>query len=212
MSHDRTFSSSEALRFGWSTTKAHLWPLVILGLAGAFLGAMQQALARSHAPVLSLAIQLIQVVVTLVWIRVVLRLADGQPIEWSGALLDDFLPFLLTVTLVGLITAAGFVLLIVPGVIWGLKFCFSPFLTVDRKLDPIAALHESSRLTDGKKGHLFEFALLMLGVNLLGALAFGVGLLVTIPTTWIAAASVYRKLQAAPRDQHFVPRVEPTPA
>ena len=35
----------------------------------------------------------------------------------------------------------------------------------------------------------------MIGVNLLGAICLGVGLLVSIPTTWLAAASVYRRLQ-----------------
>jgi uncharacterized membrane protein len=72
---------------------------------------------------------------------------------------------------------------------------YSTFVVVDQRTDPIEALRKSSRLTDGVKGQLFWFGLLLIGVNLVGALALGVGLLVTIPTSFIAAAYVFRRLQ-----------------
>lgn len=194
---DPTFSIKEALAFGWSKTMANLVPLLFIGGAAALLAVMQRGLT-SQDVLLALAIQLMQVALTLAWIRVALLLHDSETPDWSKPfdLFDGYLPFLLAVTLLGLVVAAGFVLLIVPGVIWGLRYGFSIFLTVDRKLDPVAAFHESARLTYGRKWRLLEFALVMAGVNLLGALALGVGLLVTVPTTWIASAFVFRKLQA----------------
>ena len=144
----------------------------------------------------------------LAYVRSALRACDGKPVEVSRApdLLADFLTYLLASVLVGLIVAAGFVLLIVPGIIWGLKFGFAGFLVVDRKLDPIEALRESNRLTMGTKWQLFAFALLAFGINLVGAIALGIGLMVTIPTTVIAAAYVLRQLQA-----RATARVEPSP-
>ncbi len=212
---DRPFSSEEALRFGWTTTKANLKPLLLLGLVGAFLMLLGQALnGEGRGPsgglqaLMLLLVQVLQVALTLVWIRVALKLHDGQRLEWSNpaALLGDFFTFLLTWILYLLVVTVGFVLLVVPGVIWGLKFGYSSFLVVDRKLDPIEAFRESSRLTSGVKGQLFWFALLLFGLNLLGAIALGVGLFVTVPTTVIAAAYVFRKLQA-----RAAQRVQPSP-
>jgi hypothetical protein len=48
-------------------------------------------------------------------------------------------------------------------------------------------------------------------VNLLGALAFGVGLLVTIPTSFVAAAHVLRRLQARATDAAQGERLTPAP-
>src|SRR6185436_5778799 len=73
---------------------------------------------------------------------------------------------------------------------------FAPFVIIDQRCDPIAALRESRRLTAGRKSQVLKLGLLLLATNILGAIAFGVGLLITIPTTTIAAAHVYRWLQA----------------
>jgi len=210
---DRAFSIEEALRFGWTTTKANLKPLLLLGLVGAVLGLLNQALAGPGPndglrALMLLFVQVLQAALMMVWIRTALALQDGKKLEWARppSLVGDFLTFLLTWVLYGLVVGVGLLLLIVPGIIWGLKFGFSTFLVVDKKLDPIEAFRESSRLTLGVKGQLLEFALLLLGVNILGAIALGVGLFVTIPTTFIAAAHVFRRLQA-----RAVQRVQPAP-
>ena len=193
------FSSTEALKFGWAKTMANLKPLLIIGAVGAFFAIVNSAMTGrgGGASLLSLVIQVLQLGVMLAFIRAALKLHDGRPLDVGrpGELLADFFPFLLAQVLVGLIVAGGLILLVVPGVIWGLKFGYAGFLVADRKLDPIEALKESSRLTQGRKGQLFVFALLMFGVNLLGAIALGIGLLVTIPTTYIASAYVLRRLQ-----------------
>jgi hypothetical protein len=204
------FLVGDALRFGWRTTMKNLKPLLIIGGIGAFLSLLHQALTRYGQPglswLLALAIEVVQVGVALAMVRVALKLHDGQPVdlERPGALVGDFFTYLLTSVLYGLIVAGGLVLLLVPGVIWGLKYGFAPFAVADEKRDPVEALRESSRLTRGEKGRLFGFALALFGVNLLGVLALGIGLFVTIPTTVIAAAYVFRRLQA-----HAAAKAEP---
>jgi len=42
---------------------------------------------------------------------------------------------------------------------------------------------------------LLRFAIILIGINMLGALCFFVGLLVTIPISMVAMAHVYRQLQ-----------------
>jgi uncharacterized membrane protein len=211
----KPFSTGEALRFGWNTTKANLTPLVILGVIAAFFALLNQSLTQppAHADamrgLLILVINIVQVGITMMWIRLALQLHDGRKLSWGRAneLLAEFFPFLLVSILYGLVVALGMALLIVPGVIWGLKYAFSTFLVVDRKLDPVEAFRESNRLTMGVKGPLFGFAMAMFGVNLLGAIALGIGLIVTVPTTFIAAAHVLRTLQA--RAGHGIQRAAP---
>jgi uncharacterized membrane protein len=190
------FSSTDALRFGWNTTRANLKPLLILAGIAAFLALLSSGLERS--PLLSLAVQVLQMAVWLAFARVALLLHDGKPLDLtrSNELLRGFWGYLLASVLVGLIVAGGLLLLVVPGVIWGLTYGFAGFLVADRDLDPVAALRESRRLTVGRRWQLLEFALLAALTNLVGALAFGVGLLVTVPTTFIATAHVLRRLQA----------------
>jgi len=195
------FSSVEALGFGWAKTKANLRPLLAIGALGAFLVLLERALTTSADDdglgwLLSLAIRVLQVGVMLIYARVALRVHDGESLNLAaGDLLADFFPYLVTCILQGLIVAVGFVLLIVPGVIWGVKFAYMGFVVIDQRADPIEALRESARLTHGVKWRLLKFGLLCLAVNLVGAIALGIGLFVTIPTTVVAAAYVFRRLQ-----------------
>lgn len=198
------FSSEEAIRYGWRTWKAHLKPLVGLALVGLFVGLLQRGLSGPDGQftgfrvLLNLGLQILQVAVTLIWIRTALKVHDGGAPDFSnlGGELSAFLGFLLTMVLYALLVAVGMVLLVVPGVIWGVKYAFAGFLVADKGAEPLDAFRESARLTDGIKGQLFVFGLLLLGLNILGALALGVGLLATIPTSYLAAAYVFRRLQA----------------
>src|SRR5690606_24140896 len=93
-----------------------------------------------------------------------------------------------------LMVGVGLVLLIVPGVILAVVYAFYGFVIVDRGEPVLAALQRSAELTRGHRGELFLFGVVLLGLNLLGALAFGIGLLITSPVSLIAAGYVYRRL------------------
>lgn len=84
--------------------------------------------------------------------------------------------------------------LAVPAVVLVLKFLFFSYAIVDKELGAVAALGYSSRITAGFKGELFVFGLMLVLLNVGGALALGVGLLVTLPMTMLATAHVYRTL------------------
>ena len=92
-----------------------------------------------------------------------------------------------------LIIGVGTLLLIVPGIIFGLMFMFYGYVMIEKGLGPIDALKESKRLTDGVRWKLFLFSLLVIGLNLLGVLALLIGVLVTMTITFIALAHLYRQ-------------------
>jgi uncharacterized membrane protein len=200
------FSIREALRFGWQRTLDNLTPLIILGVVSGVLSMIANSANNVRGGfVLSLAVQLAQSFVGFVFLRALFRIAGGQRVVLSRfeGLGDGFAPYFVTTLLLGLLVAAGFVLLIVPGVLWGLRYGLAPFLVADKRLEPMAAFHESKRLTEGVRGELLGFVAVMILVNLLGALALGVGLLFSVPTTGLAAVFVYQKLLA--RAEHVEP-------
>ena len=70
-------------------------------------------------------------------------------------------------------------------------------LVIDKGLPPIEALRESARLTKGKRWKLLGFAVCMILLNILGAIALGVGLLVSMPISMLATMRAYRALSKA---------------
>ena len=88
----------------------------------------------------------------------------------------------------------GLILLIVPGIIFALMFMFATIIVIDRERGPIEAMKESMRITRGHKWPLLGFALVLVLLNVLGLLALGVGLLVSIPVSLLAFVHAYRTL------------------
>jgi uncharacterized membrane protein len=131
-------------------------------------------------------------------ITISLKLIDGSKAELGDLFsrVHLFFKYLGGEILYGLIILAGLVLLIVPGVLWALKFALVGYFIMDRELGPVEALRKSAAATAGAKWNLFLLVLLLAGINLLGALALVVGLFATIPTTVVAVAFVYRRLLA----------------
>ncbi|MEA2056424.1 MAG: hypothetical protein U9O78_01755 [Patescibacteria group bacterium] len=95
---------------------------------------------------------------------------------------------------VNLIVIAGFILLVIPGIIWGIKYSFVQFLVIDKRVKAKEAMKMSAKMTEGIKGKIFVFGLFSFFVNLLGFLAFGVGLLISIPVSYLAFALLYNSL------------------
>ncbi|MDH3198878.1 MAG: DUF975 family protein, partial [Candidatus Krumholzibacteria bacterium] len=136
-------------------------------------------------------------------VKIVLKFEAGQMPEFAN-LFDgiDRVPNLFVATLVGTAAViAGLILLIVPGIIVGLRLMFAGFVVVDQKAGPIDALQKSWAMTRGYTLDLFLFALAVFGINLLGCILFGVGVFVSLPVTALAMARIYRVLCAQPAEE-----------
>jgi len=107
---------------------------------------------------------------------------------------DVFWKFIGCGILVTLLVLGGLFLLIIPGIIWAIKYSFAPYLVVEG-VSPVEALKKSGELTKGYKWDIFLFGLLVGLINVLGMFLFFVGILVALPVTLIAYAYVYKKLK-----------------
>lgn len=106
-------------------------------------------------------------------------------------------PFFTVMLLTTILTFIGFLLLVIPGVIIMLMLFFAGYIVIDKGLGGVESLKASKNLVSGYKGKLFGFLFVLGLLNLAGFLALGVGLLVTVPISSVAAAFFYRNL--APR-------------
>lgn len=205
------FSIKQMIRFGWETFKTRPWffigaTLVILlayVVSGALSGAIDMALTGDPDKSSGVGDILGWLLGTLISMGVVafyLQAHDNP----AGATISSlwhphpFWIYFAATLLVGLAVVVGLLLLIVPGIIFALMFMFTSFIVIDRNLGPIEAMKESKRITHGHKWQLFGLGLLLALINLGGAIAFGVGLLVTIPVTSLAFTHAYRVLGARP--------------
>jgi hypothetical protein len=93
---------------------------------------------------------------------------------------------------------AGFVLLIIPGIFLAIRLGLFGFIIIDEHKKPVDALKKSFAMTEGHFWKLLGFALILGIINFLGALLFGVGMLVTAPFTLLATAYLYEKLKSFP--------------
>lgn len=138
----------------------------------------------------------VSVILKLGLIKVFLNLVDGgRPTFndlWSTA---RYLPeYFGAVLLMAMPVIIGFALFVIPGFYLYVRWQFFSILIIDKNLGPIEALKESWRLTRGRALDMFLAFALMTALVLAGSLAVGIGLIVTLPLSFIFLANLYRIL------------------
>lgn len=93
--------------------------------------------------------------------------------------------------LTAVIIAVGFILLIVPGIIFACKLAFVPYLVLDKKLNATEAIRESWNMTNGRAGTIFLIGLLAIPIFIAGFICFGVGAIISAMWVSLAFASYY---------------------
>lgn len=145
---------------------------------------------------LSIALWIVAVIMQIGWTKISLLLSRDQKPRVLELFSNDslFITYFLGSVCGGLAIAGGLILLIIPGIIFGVSFAMYGFLIVDQNMGPIESLNASRALTKGVRWQLFLFGLLMILLNLAGLLCLVVGLFFTFPASSIAAAYVYDQL------------------
>jgi len=85
-------------------------------------------------------------------------------------------------------------LLLLPGIYLGVAYSFTTALIVDRKFDFWEAMETSRKVISKRWFPFFGFVLVLVLINIVGALLFFVGLLFTIPLTMCAIAAAYQDI------------------
>lgn len=204
------FMIGEALSFAWQKVRGR-----IFFFAGVFLllYASQvplQILSQNEGENTSAGFIILMIVTFFVQllfgtgvIRIMLDVVDKKTPSFESLYSQYLLLFryLLTTIVIVIITAIGTILLIVPGIIWAIKYQFAPYIVIDKKAGVFEALAESGKITKGQIWKLFVFALASAGIYILGFLALGIGILIAAPVVSLALAYIYRKLEKSKEEK-----------
>lgn len=216
------FSIKEALSKGFEIFKKN-WKFILLSLIivfvvrmilGGIVGGIDQGLNMGGGFEV-IVNWFLDSFLTMGAVIISLKLIDGKKAEYSDLYKHYplYLKYLLGSVLVSLILLVpiviatignnlglpilafiGFAAIIFPGIYLSIKYQFTTYLIIDKKMHPIDAFKKSGHITQGVKLKLFLFSLAQIGVVLLGLVALVVGLLVAIPVAFLASTYVYRKL------------------
>ena len=201
---NKSFSISESIKFGWQTFKLNIGFFIKLALIviaiNIILGSTNNISKDNWfiAFIINIAAALVHFLVDMGLIRIGLNFYDKKKSQLSDVFgpIHLLLKYFLASFIQGLIILLGFILLIVPGIIFAIRLHFTSYLIIEKGLGPIEAIKTSWEMTKGKTINLLLFFLATIGLNLLGLLALVVGLAVTIPVTMLATAYVYKKLES----------------
>jgi hypothetical protein len=118
-------------------------------------------------------------------------------------------PLLLVSLVSSLLIGIGIILLIIPGIYLAVGYLFASCLVVDRRLGFWTALELSRRTVTPLWFGFFAFLLLLLLINLAGALLLGIGLLASVPISFCALTVAFQDLFGFQSDySQAVPRLK----
>jgi hypothetical protein len=75
-----------------------------------------------------------------------------------------------------------------------IKIQFFPYFIISEELGPIDSLKKSYEITEGQSTNLVLFLILLMIINLLGLIPLGLGLLITIPFSFVATGVMFSAL------------------
>lgn len=198
-----TFPRKEALGFGWNVAKKNIrfFVPVLLTVMGVsfFFSVIDSALGEDAVFarfIVGIASWVVSSITAIGLIRICLDFVDNKKANISDLFkyYDRTVNYMAGSILYGLIVGLGLLLLIVPGIYFGLRLQFFSYLAAEKNMGPIQSLRNSWDMTRGMTWQLFVYGLLVMGINILGFLALFVGLFWTIPTTSVTTAYIYRHL------------------
>jgi uncharacterized membrane protein len=193
----------ESLKIGWDGTKKHFWlllgMLLVANVPYMICNVVFQFFKDSH-PFISIGIlwlgMAFQFICQLGMIRACLKIINQQSLAFGDlfSMLPRTLAYLGAIIIFLIAIGVGCLLLIVPGVIIGIKLQLFPYFIVDKNMGPIEALKASWEATKDVKLRLFLLYLVFGVVNTVGMLALIIGLVPAAMVVMIAQAFIYQRL------------------
>ena len=195
------FSIKESVKNGWEKFKANVEVSLLATLLVVVLGSLNWKEDKFHIGtlLLGLIVGIFAIIIRIGYTKIFLRIYDGESPKFVDIFKEYriFWRFLGTSILTTLAVLGGLILIVIPGIIWAVRFSFAPIIVIDTKMGPVAGMKESYAITKGNFWKILGFWIVIGLINLLGLIALGVGLLVTIPVSTLAVIHVYRELSKA---------------
>lgn len=194
------FTIKEAISFGWKKTIENVvflstLTLCLFVISFAFSNIKEDVLTTSLFSILNLFISYFTM---FTFVKIGFKIFRGEKPDVKDIFTLNWKMFGLYVIgsiLSSIISVIGFILLIIPGVYLSVRLSIFAFALIDEDLKPVSALKRSMDLSKGRFWQLFWLTLVLGLLNIVGVIAFGIGVLVTVPLTALAMVYVYEKLK-----------------
>jgi hypothetical protein len=201
-----SFGLGDALSYGWNSYWKNVGPMLLIAVVVFAIQIVFSAIGNSSSNtgvqiLFQLVGTLVSLLITLGWFRVSLEITNGVKPELGDVFkAQGYGPFILASILFYLGAVIGFILLIIPGIIFVATFGFYGFVIAQRGdgVGVIESLQRSAEITRGHRWQVFGIAIVLFLVNIVGLLACIVGVVFTLGITLIAWAYVYRALSGQP--------------
>lgn len=194
---------SEALMFGWKKTLENFWLITNAVLLTALVYSVVDLFSTNVAgwdmttAVIGFGGGILATnFMTFVLMKFFLNIYDDDEVTILGMLKNTkgFYKFFIAYMAINLATIAGLFIFIIPAIYVVVTYSFALYLLIDKKIGIQESLAESARISRGYKIELLKFWLVLLCINIVGAALFLVGLLFSLPISFLAIIYVYRGL------------------
>lgn len=195
---------AEAVQFGWRTVRE--FPLFLVGTILVAIGVpsiidwgASVALDEGGQFAIGLISLATSATLALGLAKIYLRYRDGERPIFENLFdgLAHFHKYLAASIIVSFAVMMGLLLLIVPGIVFLIRLWFLGFVIVDSKAGPLEAVQQSWDISRGHTKSLLGLFFILAGLNLLGLICLGIGVLITLPISGLALAHIYRTLKPA---------------
>ncbi len=135
---------------------------------------------------------------------VFLKAVRGEPTEIKdmfSVFQGNYWNAVLANILVGIIVGIGFLMLIVPGIIFACRLAFVPYLIIDRNMEVTEALNKSWEMTKGYGWNIFFMGFLSFWIIILGLIVLFFG--VIISAIWISTSFAAMYQAVVEEEGHF---------
>ena len=198
---DYTFKMDSYFDRGWNIFRQYMWGFIgflILDnlIISSVLSRLPFPLGTNEDGQGGILYLLLSFGLTAGYYIVALRIAKNQSKSF-GNFFDGF-KIIFTIFLVslvgGLLIGLGLLFLIIPGIYLAICYFFALLFVVEHRLNFWSALEASRKVVSKKWFSFFGFAFLLGLINIAGALALLIGLVITIPFTMCATVAAFEDI------------------
>lgn len=118
---------------------------------------------------------------------------------------DKYLQIVLAKLIVTALVVLGSMLLIIPGIIIGIRLIFVSYLVMDKNMEPMRAVEKSWELSRGHGWSIFGMAILSFFIFIGGLMMCGVGIVFSFVWVHSAFAAMYQAVLNEKDDENPIP-------
>jgi uncharacterized membrane protein len=188
-----TFKIGSKIKEVWSLYKKHFTNFLLLTIITFVI----QFFGSQDNWILTLILNLINLLLSYVWIRSILSLIDKKEFKpFSHEMtpsMEQYWNLLKTTILYSLCVLAGFILLVIPAFYVTGRLMFSVYLSIEKNQGARKSIKESWNMTRGYGWKLFWKSFVIGLFMVIGFVAFFVGSFITYPIGMVVLIMMYRE-------------------